>query len=316
MVLDTLLLPTMLYRLRRGSYDCIHAVEEAAFPALLAARLYKLPLLYDMQSSLPEQLKAHAFFSFAPIQKLLLRLESFLIRRVDIVACSAGLREYVEQIAPAKPVREWHYPTVDVTLPVSPSERLEGSLSLPAESFVILYTGNFEAYQGLDRLAKAIPLVLERIPNAVFIFVGCKPGESLPGLDASRVPEKALRVVSRQPYEYMASYLSIANVVVSPRLPIGNLPLKMLEYMASGKPIVATDSTAHRSVLHDGSAVLVEHSPEAIAAAILKLYENPALAQRLADTAYQFALEKLGWDVFIRETEQIYQELRQESRGP
>jgi glycosyltransferase involved in cell wall biosynthesis len=112
----------------------------------------------------------------------------------------------------------------------------------------------------------------------------------------------------------MAGFLSLANVVVSPRLPIGNLPLKVFDYMASGKPIVATDSKAHRTVLHDDSAVLVEHKPEAFAAAIVKLYKNPALAERLARTAHQFALEDLGWDTFIGQVRKLYTEVRNAAR--
>ncbi len=311
LILDTFLLPAMIRQLRREHYDCIHAVEEAAFPALLAARLHKLPLLYDMQSSLPEQLKAHRFFSLAPVYSNLRRLEKFLLRRVDFVACSVGLKEHVQQNAPGTPVREWHYPTMDAALPVTTSEQPGLNLNIPWGSYVILYTGNFEAYQGVDLLVKAIPLVLAEIPTAVFLFVGSKDGESLPGLDGSRSSEPAVRVVPRQPQEQMASFLSMASVVVSPRLPIGNLPLKVFDYMASGKPIVATDSKAHRSILNDDSAVLVEHNPAAIAAGIVMLYKNPALAERLAETAHRFALKNLGWDAFISEIDKIYTELRQ-----
>jgi glycosyltransferase involved in cell wall biosynthesis len=314
LLLDMFLLPAILRRLRQQNYDCIHAVEEAAFLALLAASVHKIPLLYDMQSSLPEHLKDCKFFSFGPIQSLLRLFEKFLIQRVDLIACSTGLKEHVQRIAPKKPVSEWLYPTVDVMLPGVASGGPLLDLNIPTGGYVILYTGNFAAYQGVDRLVKAIPLVLEEIPKAIFVFVGSKTGEDLPGLDTCRQSEFAVRVVPRLPQEQMAGFLSLANVVVSPRLPIGNLPLKVFDYMASGKPIVATDSKAHRTVLHDDSAVLVEHKPEAFAAAIVKLYKNPALAERLARTAHQFALEDLGWDTFIGQVRKLYTEVRNAAR--
>jgi glycosyltransferase involved in cell wall biosynthesis len=108
----------------------------------------------------------------------------------------------------------------------------------------------------------------------------------------------------------MAGFLKLADVVVSPRLPIGNLPLKIYDYMASGRPIVATDSRAHKSVLHDGSAILVEHMPAAFAAAIVKLHKNPELAEQLAGTAQQYAREELNWDAFIGQVAKLYTDVR------
>lgn len=315
LILDIFLLPAMIRRLRRRHYDCIHAVEEAAFPALIASRLFAVPLLYDMQSSLPEQLKGHRVFALAPILWTLRRLETFLVRRVAFVGCSVGLRQHVKQIAPATPAREWLYPAVDAVPSSAAPESLRSSLDIPADSFVILYAGNFAAYQGVDRLAQAIPFVLAEIPNAVFVFVGSKIGESVPGLDARQIAELPVRVVPRQPREHMAAYLSIAHAVVSPRHPTGNLPLKVLDYMASGKPIVATDSSAHRSVLHDDSAMLVEHKPAAIAAAVVMLYKDPELAERLAGAALKISQEKLGWNVFLNEIQNIYEGLQQQFRS-
>lgn len=314
LILDIFLLPAIFRQLHCESYDCIHAVEEAAFPALLAARLHRIPLLYDMQSSLPEHMKDYGFFSIAPVQWILCRLEKFLIRRVDFVACSVGLHEHVQQIAPGKSVREWHYPSLDMAPPGNISDQFELSLNIPANSYVILYTGNFATYQGVERLVRAIPLVLSEIPNAIFVFVGAETSDSLPGLPAIGTSKSAVRVVPRRPQEQMAGFLALANVVVSPRLPIGNLPLKVFNYMASGKPIIATDSKAHRSVLHDDSAVLVEHEPEAFAAAVVKLYRNPALADRLAKKARRFALEELGWDAFIAQIEKLYTDIQNAAR--
>jgi glycosyltransferase involved in cell wall biosynthesis len=314
LILDIFLLPAMIRMLRRQHYDCIHAVEEAAFPALISARLFKVPLLYDMQSCLPEQMRARRFFSLTPVYSILSQLERFLVRRVDFVACSVGLKEHINRIAPDKPVREWHFPTTDLDYSSSSTDQMEFNLDIPADSYVILYAGNFAPYQGVDQLVKAIPQVLEDIPNAVFVFVGAKGDESLPGLHSGHTPGSAVRVVSRQPQEHMARFLRVANVVVSPRVPIANLPLKVLDYMASRKPIVATDSKSHRKVLHDDSALLVDHNSVAFASAIVRLYKDPALAERLAVNAHQFALEELGWDVFVDEIEKIYSTVRNMAR--
>jgi hypothetical protein len=65
-------------RLRTGAYTCIHAVEEAAFPAVLLGRYHRVPVIYDMQSSLPEQLATYPGLRATPVQDLLHCLEAWL----------------------------------------------------------------------------------------------------------------------------------------------------------------------------------------------------------------------------------------------
>ena len=64
-----LLIPAIWYRLSRETYSCIHAVEEAVFPAVIAGNRVKVPVVYDMQSSLPEQLKINPIFRASDCSK-------------------------------------------------------------------------------------------------------------------------------------------------------------------------------------------------------------------------------------------------------
>jgi len=307
LTLDCLLLPAIILHLRREKYTCIHAVEEAAFPALVAAKLYNIPLVYDMQSCLPEHLKDHLIFRLKLIQRVLQLLERLLIRNADLIACSAGLKDYVRNVIQCAEVSEWYYPALEAEEPSDQTPIFREKLQIPNDAHVILYTGNFAAYQGVSKLAEAIPQVLKSIPKAIFVFVGAEDTISLPGLPASEDVHKAVRIVARQPRETIPRFLSIANVVVSPRDPVGNLPLKVFDYMAARKPIVATDSPAHRSVLDDDSALLVAQNSGALADGIIRLYRNPEMAQRISETALRYALEKLSWPNFIREVNDLYE---------
>ena len=85
----------------------------------------------------------------------------------------------------------------------------------------------------------------------------------------------ALRVVKRQPREKIPGFLAMADVLVSPRAYGDNLPLKIFDYLAAGKPIVATDIPAHRALLDDESALLTgAWSPE-LASGIVKAAARP-----------------------------------------
>lgn len=308
-ILDLLLLPAIIRQLRRERYDCIHAVEEGAFFALIAARLYRVPLLYDMQSSIPEQLITRRLFRFGPIQTGLRFAERWLVRRVDAVACSVGLKEHVQAISPRTPVTEWRYPANDAASPPISSDPLEIDPEIAVGRYVIAYTGNFAPYQGVARLVEAIPDVLAEIPHALFLFVGAGNHEVLPGLSSVRSFADAVHVVPRRPQVEIAQYLEIADVVVSPREISSNLPLKVIEYISAGKPIVATDIPAHRKVLSDDSAILVCADPKALAAAIIRLYKEPDLGRRLVAASRQFALEHLGWSAFIDDVGKLYASL-------
>ncbi len=307
LTLDCLLLPVIILHLQREKYTCIHAVEEAAFPALMAAKLYDIPLVYDMQSSLPEQLKEHWFFRQKLIQRALRFLERLLIRKADLIACSAGLGGFAGNITEPTKVHEWHYPALEAEEPTQQTAQLREELQIHSDAYVILYTGNFATYQGVSRLTEAIPRVLESIPQAIFVFVGAEDTTGLPGLPPGEDTRKAVRVIVRQPREIIPRYLSIADVLASPRDSVGNLPLKVFDYMAAGRPIVATDSPAHRSVLDDDSALLVAQNSGALADGIIRLYQHPGMAQKISENARRYVREKCGWPAFVREVGDLYE---------
>jgi glycosyltransferase involved in cell wall biosynthesis len=115
--------------------------------------------------------------------------------------------------------------------------------------------------------------------------------------------------VERQPREAMAAYLALADVLVSPRAYGGNLPLKVFDYLAAGRPIVATDIPTHRTVLTDERAVLVAPESQALAEGILSLLGQPERSERLARAASRYAREHLGWDAFVHSVGEIYEEV-------
>ncbi|MEZ0333229.1 MAG: glycosyltransferase, partial [Gemmatimonadales bacterium] len=111
LLLDVSLIRALRNLLRGERYACVHALEEAAFPAAVLTRRNGIPLLYDMQSSLPEQLQQRWPFGMTPIRQSLDAAERWLLTRADYVVSSAGLAERVGRIAPMTPVREWRFPS-------------------------------------------------------------------------------------------------------------------------------------------------------------------------------------------------------------
>jgi glycosyltransferase involved in cell wall biosynthesis len=103
----------------------------------------------------------------------------------------------------------------------------------------------------------------------------------------------------------------MADILVSPRAHGGNLPLKVFDYLAAGRPIVATDIPTHRSVLNDERAVLVPPSTRGLADGILSILNDPERAARLGHAARTYAEERLGWSRFVASLDTIYEEVHQ-----
>jgi glycosyltransferase involved in cell wall biosynthesis len=309
MVLDLPITAALRSRLARERYACVHAVEEAAFPAAIYARQQGIPLLYDMQSSLAEQLGQLGPLSLRPMRLMLDAAERWLLNQSDVVVTSAGLASRVRGMVPQATVREWHFPSAPAAADPGEVTRLRRSLGIGREGRVVLYSGTFEPYQGLAELIASIPLVRQRVPEATFVFVGAERTEPELAMAASYIESGALRVVDRQPRHEMPAYLAMADVLVSARAYGGNLPLKIFDYLAASRPIVATDIPTHRTVLSEERAVLVAPRTEALADGILSVLADPARAARLAAAARQYAKTHLGWGRFVEAVSDLYDEV-------
>jgi glycosyltransferase involved in cell wall biosynthesis len=173
----------------------------------------------------------------------------------------------------------------------------------------VLYSGTFEAYQGLEELVAAIPLVRRRVPDATFVFVGAERTDGELAAAAPHIASGALRVVGRQPRDEMPAFLALADVLVSPRAYGGNLPLKIFDYLAASRPIVATDIPTHRTVLSEDRAVLVAPETRALAEGIVSVLADPDRAERLAVAAHQYAKTHFGWSRFVESVAALYDEV-------
>jgi glycosyltransferase involved in cell wall biosynthesis len=310
-ILDLPLASAVRRRLASERYTCVHALEEAAFPAAVLARHYGVPLVYDMQSSLAEQLMRLAPLALPPARTVLTILERWLLRRSSLVVTSAGLAERVRRVVPDTPVREWHFPSAPADSSAAEVRSLRERLGVSRRAPLVLYSGTFEAYQGLPELIAAIPLVRASVPDATFMFVGADRANGLltQADTAPLIASGALRIVERQPRAEMSAFLAMADVLVSPRAYGGNLPLKIFDYLAAGRPIVATDIPTHRTVLAEDRAVLVAPRTDAIAAGIVAVLGDPSRAERLAAAARSYAQTHFGWSRFVDSVESLYAEV-------
>lgn len=283
LVLDMCLFGTVLRLARRNHYDCAHGVEEGAAMALACKALFGIPVIYDMHSSLPEQLRKGRGLKTAAGHWLTSQVERWLVKRADCIIASRGLAPRVSSIVPGKAVWECSFNGSD---PRPRNEELARHLGLIHRP-TIVYAGTFAPYQGLELLIKAAALVRAEIPEVAFVLVGGTEFElsRLRRLVAKRKLSGTVQLHQRRPRSEVADYLALADVLVLPRTVGENAPLKIYDYMKSAKPIVATDIPAHRAVLSEETALLVPPETTTLAGGILLALRDTEHRRKLSRSA-------------------------------
>ncbi|MFN2432374.1 MAG: glycosyltransferase family 4 protein [Gemmatimonadota bacterium] len=288
--LDVFLALKVWQLLASRRYDVVHAVEESVFFALPAARLARLPLIYDLDSSISHQLEYTDVVRNRLLLRLIRRAEAIALRRSSLaITVSTSLTRFAHELSPGTPVVQIEDTPVEESTRPPDMERvaeLRRGLGV-GEAACFVYTGNLENYQGVRHLLQAVPLVLAEAPAARFLFVG---GDAA-GVEALRREARALGVThavvftGRRPANEMPEYMALATALVSPRSEGHNTPLKIYTYMRSGRPIVASDREAHTQVLDAGMAVLVPATPRGLADGMLRVLRDPAGSDRLGAAA-------------------------------
>ncbi len=312
--LDAALFFSAWRRLARGRYDAIHSHEEAGIMGHFFSRLYGLPHVYDMHSSLPQQLENFRFTRSRAVRAAFEWMESVIVRSADaVIAICPSLVETVRHIDPGAKVTliENTAESHDVDkVPAAKSGELRRELGLEGKR-VILYIGTFEAYQGLDMLLAAASKIAAKRDDAALLLVGGRPDQ------VKEQREGALnlgigdfcRFTGQVPHDRVPSYLKLADVLVSPRSAGTNTPLKIYSYLRAGAPIVATDMYTHTQVLSPDVAMLVPPEAEPFAAAVELLLDDGEFSRRLTDAAFQLSEDRYSYDRYVEKTRAVYQNL-------
>ena len=300
-------------------YDAVHSHEEGGVLGVLIAWLLRVPHLYDMHSSLPQQIANFGYSNRTWLSRLLAGLERQVIRRsrVVIVICPE-LEETVKAVDPDVPtVLIENAPGSGDRPTPGTGDAVRQGLGLGPDVPIIMYTGTFEAYQGLELLYEAMSRVLAQRPDAKLVLVG----GDVEQVEVARARVQALgllqavTVAGQRPAEDIPAYLDSATVLVSPRSTGTNTPLKIYQYLRSGRPIVATRLRTHTQVLSDDTAFLADPTPDAFAAAILEALTRPDRAAETGARARALADTKYSDEAFIARTQQAVGALGDRSRA-
>ncbi len=319
-ICDVFMFVKCLRMMRGHRYDLIHAVEESAFIAAAMQRLNGIPYVYDMDSSLAEQLvDAYPGLQFA--FSTLRRCEALAVRRsLGVLTVCAALEDVAHGHAPGKPVGR----VEDTTLlgPGNHSGNGQGAdplltLGVGNQDPVAMYVGNLEHYQGIGLLLDGFRHTLLRVPGAQLVIVGGL------AVDIERYRRRAQQLgilgqvhfLGPRPISALQGLLKRADVLVSPRLKGLNTPMKIYSYLDSGTAVLATRLRTHTQVLDDRIAYLVAPDPKALGDGLAHLLSDPALRSELASEAKAYVQQEFTPEAAQRKLTTFYTMIESKAFG-
>jgi len=298
--LDFLLFIRASGLLVRTKYDLIFSHEEGALLGAILSKFARIPHIYDMHSSLPQQLENFDFSRSKLLKRVFICLERFILKNSHaIIVICPDLHKQVEREGYADRTI-----LLENFIDLDSKEYNAEEIRTKREEFasegkrIVLYAGNFQPYQGISLFLEAASRIAS--DRVVFLLVG----ESAAAVEREKDRARKLGIADKVFFTGQVSpsqvplFIGLADVLVSPRLSGTNTPLKIYSFLKSGKPLVATNLWTHTQVLTDRISVLVEPDADCLAEGItFALYDSRArekarLAKEMADRDYTYSRYK------------------------
>ena len=315
-VLDFFLLLLLLRVVRRERIQVIHAHNlEGPLLAYVVRFLTGVPVVYHAHNALTDELPCYFYSGWA--RRLARRIGVFLDHRIarwadysialsDRLAAFLAVRGAGGRIVTVPP-GIGHIPSNG-----RPATRREGGP-------LIMYAGNLDPYQNLGCLLEGFDRVCAAEPRARLVLVTHKAAYAQNRQRALLANRAGVVLRPVATFAAAARDLRQADVLICPRSSWSGFPIKVLNYMALGRPVVQARGSAH--VIEDGvnGLLFAENDPISLAKAVLRVVRDPALAMRLGCEAKSTVRGRFAWPNLLPRVQEVYDcvvEDRERGGGP
>ena len=310
-------------KLLTGNYDLYHCFGEKAVSLLLIAQIIKRkksPILYSWF-----EISRTVDIETKILGKKTLR--NRIIRQLKNVRRNLALKHTHALVAPTEAFREYlikHniYGKEILVIPWGidlelfgrnhqKDQRIINKMGLENKK-VIMYAGEITALHGVLDLVKAVEIINNKVDNVALLIVGDGSWAPMVKEYVKKNQIKNVFFTGRVPRKDLPRYHSIADVLVIPHIRRIDtdlvFPSKLLEYLASGKPIVSSNLKATSDVVGDNAILVEPENPSAFADGILELINNERLAKKLAENGRKI-IYNYSWEEIAKKTYKAYRDL-------
>ncbi len=308
--LDLLLLVKTRQVARDLRPELLHAhLHEGAWIGSILRRSLRLPLIADLQGGLAGELLGHGWGSLA---RLAARFERRIVHAPDaLLASSSALARELEET--------WGVPServvtlvdgVDVERfhPHYETDALQRQWGLDGKR-VVVFLGVLTPYQGVDWLLDAVPLVARRVPDVHFLLLGYPNEDHYRLLADRRDLRRWVSFPGRVDYALAPRVLCLGQVAVAPKLSLTEANGKVLNYMAAGLPVVASDTPVNRELLGEWGIYASPGDVEGLAQGLVTLLEDEGRARAAGKALRERAEAHYAWSVLAPQIVNLYDRL-------
>jgi 1,2-diacylglycerol 3-alpha-glucosyltransferase len=302
-LLDLLLARALLQVVRRSQPDLIHTHNfEGLLIALFVRRLTGVPVIHHIHNAMG--LELHTYFRSRLgrwVGGIVGRwVDAHLPRRADsCILLNEAAVSYFQQ----RGVKRFEVVPPGIDFEPGEASRIRQELGQGA---LVLYSGNLDRYQDLDLLVEAFRPVAGLRPGSCLVFsTNADPKECRTQAETMGLGSQVL-FLPADDFDAVRDLFAAADVAVCPRQACLGFPIKLLNYMAAGKAIVASAGSAlGLRHLQDGW-VVANGDVAGMATAIGTLLDDRDLARRLGQSARARARSTYTWDRAVDAIEEIY----------
>jgi glycosyltransferase involved in cell wall biosynthesis len=305
--LDPMLAAKLMRLVRRQRFDIVHAHHyEGLLVAMAATRFVRIPVVYDAHTMLGSEL---AFFQTGlprPFTAALGRgLDRWLPRLADhVISVTETIRDHLVDSGALTPAR------IAVVPNGVECERFGSAMqpSWQADTLKrVIFTGNLAPYQGIEALLAAFAEVARHRRDVRLLIVTESDFSSYRPTVRRLGIEDLIESLPAPPFADLPALLETAHIAANPRLEADGMPVKLLNYMAAGKPIVSFKSSAP-GLMHGDTAWLVASSdPVEFGRGIMTLLGDADRALAMGRRARRFVEDHYRWPLRAEQIERVYE---------
>jgi len=191
--------------------------------------------------------------------------------------------------------------------------KAKSELKLDNSLQYVCFVGNLIYWQGVEYLIRASPFILKKCPNTRFLVVGdgVMKEELMQLADDLGSLDKVL-FIGRVPYEKVPIYINASDVCVAPFIrernsKIGLSALKTYEYLACGKPLVASRIPGVKELIEtSGGGISVRpEDPEELSTAVIKLLPDENTRNQMGKKGRNYIIENHSWESVARKVKDV-----------
>ena len=283
----------MLIKLIKGA-DIFYVRKMNSFVPMIVARLFNIPSLFEIPND-----PYLGYQSKSQIRMLLERtIDKYSMKLSDkIIVLSDWSKRRLSQFGGIPLSQVLVLPSgtdTDLFRPLSKEECCT-RLGLDSSFFYVGFAGSFFFHQGIDTLIESAPNILKKCTDTRFLLVGDGPM-----MDTWRQKvnqqglEGAFLFSGHVPYKKVPEYIGVMDICLAPHRKDTNQasPVKIFDYMACGRPIVASDIEVIREIVGESKCALLvtPERPDHLSLAITALIEDNSLLSEMSTRARQHAV--------------------------